>query len=50
MPVLKKNAAKKAATKAVIVTKSKTVAASSLFPKKLNKVNGMLAKTKWLES
>lgn len=50
MPVVKKNTTKKAASKTVIVTKSKTPAATTAFPKKLAKVNAMLGKTKWLDS
>lgn len=50
MPIVKKKASKKAIPKTIIVTKSKTSTATSLFPKKLNKVNAMLGKTRLLVS
>jgi hypothetical protein len=49
MPAIKRNTTKKGASlKTVIVTKSKIASGSASFSKKLDKVNTMLGKTKWM--
>lgn len=46
----KSNVRKPSSKKAVIITKSKVPAKSTLFPEKVAKANAMLAKTKFLDS
>lgn len=51
MSTAKKNSTQKSSSKkTVIVTKSKVAAKSSMFTKKVEKVNTMLGKTKWISS
>ena len=50
MPVTKKNTSlKTAGKKTIIVTKTKIESKEPPFAKKLEKVNNILSKTKWLD-